>query len=411
MRFSSTCFAALGAFVSAVAAVPTLDPLDPAKPFGAVYFITNSLDENFVVAAQVGEDGIATDVKAISANGVGAQGQPPNRGSLFSQGPVQVNQASGRLAVVNAGSNTVQLFDIDPKNPTNISAIGKPVPSGGDFPQSIAWNNAGDKMCVLNGGLKSNVQCFLVDKKGKMTAVGVGEITTYNQTSNPPRGPAGTASQVIFTADQGGIIAVAKGIPTDLDNNPGYLRVWPLSDNGTIAPAPFQINITQPLGGLTFSLSQAPGRLVYVGSDATNGGIVVDMTAGPGNAVFSPIDIPENKGNCWSVSAPKTGSFFISDLLNDKINEVALDDNNNATLVRQYDVPGMGPNEAVVAEIQGQEFMYMLMEGAQSIGVWRLDGPGKAVLTQLWEVAIPVQILGVTFDELLISGMSIYVSP
>lgn len=181
-----------------------------------------------------------------------------------------MNQATGRLAVVNAGSNTVQLFDIDPKNPTNISAIGKPVPSGGDFPQSIAWNYAGDKMCVLNGGLESNVQyvapclasfsafslfarCFLVDKKGKLTAVGVGAIETYNQTSNPPHGPAGTASHIIFTADQGGVIVVAKGIPTDLDNNPGYMRVWPLSDNGTIAPTPFQANITQPIGGLTYA--------------------------------------------------------------------------------------------------------------------------------------------------------------
>ena len=101
---------------------------------------------------------IQTDVTATAAQGAGARGRPTNTGPLFSQGPVQVNQATGRLAVVNAGSNTVQLFDIDPKNPTNITAIGNPVPSGGDFPQSIAWNNAGNKMCVLNGGLKSNVQ-------------------------------------------------------------------------------------------------------------------------------------------------------------------------------------------------------------------------------------------------------------
>ena len=101
---------------------------------------------------------LQTDVKAISAHGIGSQGQPPSRGALFSHGSVQVKQATSRLAVVNAGSNTVQLFDIDPKNPLNITTIGEPVPSGGDFPQSIAWNNAGTRMCVLNGGLKSTVQ-------------------------------------------------------------------------------------------------------------------------------------------------------------------------------------------------------------------------------------------------------------
>ena len=78
--------------------------------------------------------------------------------------------------------------------------------------------------------------------------------------------------QVIFTADQMGVIAVAKGLPADLETYPGYLRIWPVAANGTMAETPFQINITEPYGGLTFSLSQAPGRLVYVGSDAKNGG-------------------------------------------------------------------------------------------------------------------------------------------
>ncbi|KZV74110.1 hypothetical protein PENSPDRAFT_749607 [Peniophora sp. CONT] len=390
---------------------PTLFTPLPILTIVQFQVITNSLDENFVVAAQIGEDGIATDVKAFPANGVGAQGQPPNPGPLFSQGPVQVNQVTARLAVVNAGSNTVQLFDIDPENPLNITAIGEPVPSGGEFPQSIAWNNAGTRMCVLNGGLKSTVQCFIVDKKGNLTDIASGEITTYHQTSNPPQGPAGTPSQVLFTADQGGVIVIAKGIPSDLANNPGYMRVWPLADNGTFAKTPFEANITQPIGGLTFSLSQSPGRLVYVGADSTHGGLVVDMTAGPNHAIFQPIHLPNNKGNSRSVSAPKTGTFFISDSLSDKINEIALGENLNATLVRQYDVPGLVPGEAVVTEIQGQEFMYMLMEGANTLGVWRLDGPGKAVLTQLWEIAVPVQILGVTFDELLISGMAIYISP
>ncbi|VDB84337.1 unnamed protein product [Peniophora sp. CBMAI 1063] len=412
MRLSSTCVASLAFFASTTfASIPRLDPLDLAKPFGAVYYITNSLDENFVIAAQIGEDGIATDVKAISANGVGAQGQLSERDALFSQGSVQVNQATSRLAVVNAGSNTIQLFDIDPTNPLNITAIGKPVPSGGDFPQSIAWNNAGTRMCVLNGGLNARVQCFIVDKKGKLTDIASGEITTYNQTSNPPHGPAGTPSQVLFTADQGGVITIAKGLPDDLINSPGYMRVWPLADNGTFASMPFEANITEPIGGMPSSLSQSPGTLVYVGSDGTNGGLVIDMTAGPNHAIFQPIDLPNNVGNSHSVSAPKTGTFFISDPLGDVINEISLGENNNATLVRQYDVPGLGPSEAIVTEIQGQEFMYMLMQGENTLGVWRLDGPGRAVLTQLWEMAVPVRILGLTFDQTLLSGMAIYVSP
>ena len=76
---------------------------------------------------------------------------------------MQVNQETGRLAVVNAGSNTIQMYNIDPKNPTKLTPIGSAVPSGGDFPESIAINNAGDQLCVLNGGLESNVQYVTCD--------------------------------------------------------------------------------------------------------------------------------------------------------------------------------------------------------------------------------------------------------
>ena len=48
--------------------------------------------------------------------------------------------------------------------------------------------------------------------------------------------------------------------------------------------------------------------------------------------------------------------------------------------------------------------MYMLMQGENTLGVWRLDGPGNAVLTQLWEMAVPVRILGLTFGKLQVTS-------
>ena len=133
---------------------------------------------NYVLSAQIGQDGLlvrslarightslAYDTRFTQSNivpayaqGNGSQGLPIQAIALFSQGPVAVNQETGRLATVNAGSNTVQLFDIDPKQPTMLTAVGDPVPSGGDFPVSVAIDNAGQRLCVLNGGLEHNVQ-------------------------------------------------------------------------------------------------------------------------------------------------------------------------------------------------------------------------------------------------------------
>ena len=83
----------------------------------------------------------------------------------------------------------------------------------------------------------------------------------------------------------------------------------------------------------------------------------MDMTTGVANATVKPLNISNNIGNCWSVTAPKAGTYFISDLLAHYVNEVALDDDLNPTLVRQYNVSGMGPNEAVVTEVNGVEYM------------------------------------------------------
>lgn len=62
------------------------------------------------------------------------------------------------IRCIKAGSNTVQLFEIDPLDPASVLPLGDAVPSGGDFPAAAAFNDVGDSLCVINGGVQSNVQ-------------------------------------------------------------------------------------------------------------------------------------------------------------------------------------------------------------------------------------------------------------
>lgn len=57
-----------------------------------------------------------------------------------------------------AGSNTVSLFSINPKLPTDITPIGDPVSSEGEFPMSLSFNSNGTRLCVLNGGAVASVK-------------------------------------------------------------------------------------------------------------------------------------------------------------------------------------------------------------------------------------------------------------
>ena len=60
---------------------------------------------------------------------------------------------------VQPGSNTVSLFSIDPRKPTNIQPLGDPISSEGEFPISVAFNSAGTTLCALNGGSVNGVKC------------------------------------------------------------------------------------------------------------------------------------------------------------------------------------------------------------------------------------------------------------
>lgn len=52
--------------------------------------------------------------------------------------------------VLQSGSNTVSLFSIDPENPLEITQVGEPISSEGEFPISVAFNNNGTRACVYN---------------------------------------------------------------------------------------------------------------------------------------------------------------------------------------------------------------------------------------------------------------------
>ena len=50
------------------------------------------------------------------------------------------------------------VFKINPNDPSDLKILGEPVYSGGDFPNSVAINEAGDMVCALNIGAINGVR-------------------------------------------------------------------------------------------------------------------------------------------------------------------------------------------------------------------------------------------------------------
>ncbi len=157
--------------------------------------ITNEPDENMVVAASINSDGTlvsnlsylyirtiltvylrtSTGLLQRAATGRTVNRPAPTLSSLrvqsrrlrrarYSPPSMSVHRPSRYYATfadicvfLQAGSNTVSLFSIDSKTPTNIQQLGDVVSSEGEFPMSLAFNANGDRLCVLNGGQVNGV--------------------------------------------------------------------------------------------------------------------------------------------------------------------------------------------------------------------------------------------------------------
>ncbi|KAI0358021.1 hypothetical protein OH77DRAFT_1421289 [Trametes cingulata] len=371
---------------------------------GAIFFMTNQPDENVIMAASIGRDGSLTLEKAIAAGGRGLHGiaSPPGADGLFSQGGIQASTKGQVLATVNAGSNTISLFSINPRSPTDITPLGDPVSSEGEFPMSLTFNSAGTRLCVLNGGAVSSVNCFNVDKKlGLVSIPNSRRELSLNQTT-PPSGPPGTASQIVFNHDESKLIASVKGNPPAV----GFLAIWDVASDGSLS-SEFTKMDTVSGGSLTFSLTPIPGKNAFVSTDPGVGFAILDLDD---FSKSSAIAIPGQGATCWSSFSPKTGNFFLSDANTAIITEVHVDSNLKGSIVKQYP---LGPNAATidndVATINGKDFFFVMAAQAASVDVLALNGPGNAKRAFTMNITTSARRAGLTIDPLSLQGMTQFI--
>ncbi|KAI0028784.1 hypothetical protein K488DRAFT_73507 [Vararia minispora EC-137] len=370
---------------------------------------------NTVVSTNINVDGTLTLAKFYSTGGFGQHGNDGVNGSdpLFSQGSLQVNPATGLLGVVNSGSNTVSLFHIDPKEPSTLTQVGSSVATGGEFPVSLSFNDVGNMLCVLNAGFVNGIQCYGVDAKTGLSLIPGSWRPLNMNVTTPPAGPLGTASQVIFTADQQNVIAAIKGNPKA--NITGYLASWSL--NGTALSSAYT-RVELPAGaGAPFSIGSIPGQNALFSTDAAVGAAVYDLSGGPASAFASPatkvLAIPGQKAICWQAYSNVTKNFYVTDFLSSTITEVNVSSNLTASMVKQYDtLPGAAPVDNGVATFNGTDsYLYTLLANATSVHVMSLGAPGQASLVQVMDIAQAMTAANVPFNAQNLQGMAIYTKP
>ncbi|KAI0058207.1 hypothetical protein BV25DRAFT_1830389 [Artomyces pyxidatus] len=434
MKFSSA-FAAAAALAGSASALPLVSrqivsnstSAAPATSMvmnastgftqGAAYFLTNEPQGNFVVSADIGSDGTIALARAYATAGRGQHGLDGADGpdGMFSQGAVKVSPATNLLAAVNPGSNTVSLFKIDPNTPSLLTQFGLPVSSEGEFPMSLAFNSAGNQVCVLNGGSINGVNCYMVDSTLGLVAMNNSVRSLGLNQTTPATGPAGSASHVIFSEDGKSLVASVKGVPP----TPGFFAIWDVASDGTLSQNFTKVN--PPTGGLLpFSMTAIPGKNAILATDAGVGVDILDMsnlqpaingsTNSTGESSILPI---QGQGaTCWSTFSPQSGNFYVTDIDTSMVTEVGLDANLKPSIVKQYP---QGNNSATIdldaATIGGKDFLYILMPNVTSVQVMAVNGPGQAQNIQTVDISGPAAQVGLTVSKANLQGMTAFIKP
>ncbi|KAF8894197.1 hypothetical protein CPB84DRAFT_1963395 [Gymnopilus junonius] len=420
--FSSSHLSLLAlAFASAAAASVLNRAADTTPGVGAAYFIIDDPAQK-LVSVKIASDGTLGSARVFSAGGVGLRanhipppGKPaalfsPGPDPLFTQGSVQVNEAARVLVTVNPGSNTLSLFSIDSVDPTKLTQVGKAVPSGGEFPNSVAINSMGTTACVLNSGAMNGVNCFTINPTlGLIPKPNTLRSLNVNQTT-PPNGPLGSLSTITFSPDDTKLVASVKASDVTLAAN-GYLAAWSFARDGSLSKN-FVKTVPSNIPSLPFTLVPIPGTNAFFSADPGLGFLTADFGNWSTLKATTNASVIDNQILiCWASYSPNSGSFYLSDLGTSIITEVHVDKMLNANIVKQYQLnPNGGALDNHVAVIGKNAFLYVMQPLSPAIGVLSVNGPGQASTVQTWNLTMALNAAGLTtFNNLNLQGMATFI--
>ena len=222
------------------------------------------------------------------------------------------------LFVINAGSNTLSMFESSWEDPTNLTLLGKLVATGGKSPVSVAVSLELGTVCVGHSAGTGGVSCAGFDWKRGLGTFDVIRPFTLNQ-SDPPIGPLNGLAQVLFTADSNELIAVVKGNGTV--TKPSYFKTYSVdwktrkvSHHGRI--------IDKGKTGIAFVVALIPNTEKLLVSTVSFGATIVDIdNLGVPVAITN---ITDQAATCWATVSDFTGTGFVDDVIVPQLTEVDL---------------------------------------------------------------------------------------
>lgn len=342
---------------------------------GAVYTMTNGAQFNEVLIYRLNSLGRLTLSGTIRTNGIGVNTAATD--PLSSQGSMIVY--SNYLFAVNAGSNSLSMFVINPIDATQLTLISTQ-PTNGYFPISVTVNSR--YACVLTGGNETGIRCFTYSPSGLSIVPSFDrDLTSYISQTIPPTGVPNTFSQIQFSADDQSLIVSVKGASS---RSRGYLLFFRLTNNGAVLSSNPTLQ-TPPEGIFPFSMTLVGRNGLLITDPGARGVLTQTYSSISGtisNSILTPIDASIAGALCWSVYSPTIGNYYVIGLSPAAVVELNVDlssTTNPVQIVRYYPLPrNTGALETTIVTLNGIDYLYVIGTTAQVINSYRLDAPGRA---------------------------------
>jgi len=308
------------------------------------------------------------------------------------------------MFLVNAGSNSVSMFSINPSNPLDIKLVGRPVSSVGEFPLSLCTSKKTGNVCVLSGGKLNGVQCYQVDRNHGLKPFGKFHSLGLNLTT-PPVAPLGTVSQVLFSEDGSKLRVSVKGFDA---TTRGYLATWDVAHDGTLSSTYTKAVPTMGDGiypfGMTNIIGSSSGVMV---TDPALGLTVFDFSRP--KTTYVPLVIAGQMSTCWAIFSKTTNSYWLTDSDANKVYEVAVDPKSlKSKLLSSFKLGNLeNPGDEAIGSVSGKEYLYTLapFAGSGTLSVFSLK-KGGSKLIQTYDFG--GQIRGIKFNPTNLAGVATY---
>lgn len=364
----------------------------------AAYFITNE-DENMVVSLPIGEDGMLGDGSMVATGGAGSASidgstnEPAAVDPLVSQSALTI--AGKSLFAVNAGSNTLSMFSIDPADPTKLTMVGKPIEVPGEFPNTVAASSKNNVVCVGTTGAVAGVSCATFSKKGGIGSMDALRPFDLGQTT-PPVGPTNTVSQLFFSEDEGTLYSTVKGDPTV--NNVGFLAAFPVQPacSGGVSTEAVMSTPSDTL--VLFGSSIIPGSTDIFVTDASFGAAVLSVGTDRKAETKGRGVVDGQAATCWATVSPATKTAFVTDVAVNRLVEMSVED---ASILNEIDLSANGQSGMIDLKAAGQ-MIYVLAPGSNE------TEPAVVVVNAQTRESVQVKDLGSMGVTGRVQGMAIF---